>query len=205
MTENEAIRILGDIKLLSPVGQAAFRAIKCIKELQKYREIGTVEECREAVEKQKPKKMLPLRNGLLYDGGWRCKCPNCGCAAGENFYHPDVTKDFEYCSMLCRLYKGCLGCPLSSKNNKSGDLCGDFKRKHPEEFVSIVEKWSAEHPVKTRQSEFLKMFPDAALSPDGYLAICPRDIDKKVRDVEYCGSEIKCYSCKKDYWLAEVE
>lgn len=31
-------------------------AIEALKEVQKYREIGTVEECREAVEKQKPKK-----------------------------------------------------------------------------------------------------------------------------------------------------
>ena len=68
-------------------------------ELDAYKEIGTVEECREAVERQKPKKILPLTNGLLFDDGWRHKCPNCGCAVGENIYHPDVTKDYEYCSM----------------------------------------------------------------------------------------------------------
>lgn len=31
-------------------------AIEALKEIQQYREIGTVEECREAVEKQKSKK-----------------------------------------------------------------------------------------------------------------------------------------------------
>lgn len=31
-------------------------AIEALKEIQQYRAIGTVEECREAVEKQKPKK-----------------------------------------------------------------------------------------------------------------------------------------------------
>ena len=31
-------------------------AIKALEEIQQYREIGTVKECREAVEKQKPKK-----------------------------------------------------------------------------------------------------------------------------------------------------
>lgn len=31
-------------------------AIKSLEEIQQYREIGTVEECRDAVEKQKPKK-----------------------------------------------------------------------------------------------------------------------------------------------------
>lgn len=72
---------------------------RMLDELLQYREIGTVEECREAMEKQKPKKILPLTNGLLFDDGWRHKCPNCGCAVGENIYHPDVTKDYEYCSM----------------------------------------------------------------------------------------------------------
>ena len=40
-------------------------------ELDAYKEIGTVEECREAVEKQKPKK--PHRNYKKFSGLW-CKC-----------------------------------------------------------------------------------------------------------------------------------
>ena len=66
------------------------------KELRKYRKIGTVEECRKAVEKQKPKK--PHRNYKKFSGLW-CKCgwylgqkqcldikycPNCGQAIDEN-------------------------------------------------------------------------------------------------------------------------
>lgn len=65
-------------------------------ELEQYRAIGTVEECREAVEKQKPKK--PHRNYKKFSGLW-CKCgwylgqkqcldikycPNCGQAIDEN-------------------------------------------------------------------------------------------------------------------------
>ena len=44
-------------------------------ELDAYKEIGTVEECREAVEKQKPKKPI-LRND---NGKLRKSCPVCGC------------------------------------------------------------------------------------------------------------------------------
>ena len=70
-------------------------AISALKELQQYREIGTVEECREAVEKQKPKK--PHRNYKKFSGLW-CKCgwylgqkqcldikycPNCGQAIDD--------------------------------------------------------------------------------------------------------------------------
>ena len=71
-------------------------AISALKEIQQYRAIGTVEECREAVEKQKPKK--PHRNYKKFSGLW-CKCgwylgqkqcldikycPNCGQAIDEN-------------------------------------------------------------------------------------------------------------------------
>ena len=75
-------------------------ATNALKEIQQYREIGTVEEFKEAVDKQQPKKILPIdRNELRYEAGWRYKCPNCGCAVRENIFHPDVTKDYEYCSM----------------------------------------------------------------------------------------------------------
>ena len=65
-------------------------------ELDAYKEIGSVEECREAVEKQKPKK--PHRNYKKFSGLW-CKCgwylgqkqcldikycPNCGQAIDDN-------------------------------------------------------------------------------------------------------------------------
>ena len=71
-------------------------AITALKEIQQYRAIGTVEECREAVEKQKPKK--PHRNYKKFSGLW-CKCgwylgqkqcldikycPNCGQAIDDN-------------------------------------------------------------------------------------------------------------------------
>lgn len=50
-------------------------AMSALEEIQQYREIGTVEECREAVEKQKPKKPI-LRND---NGKLRKSCPVCGC------------------------------------------------------------------------------------------------------------------------------
>lgn len=53
--------------------------LNALEEVQKYREIGTVEECREAVAKQKPKRAV-LRND---NGKLRKSCPVCGC-----FYSP---------------------------------------------------------------------------------------------------------------------
>ena len=84
-------------------GQAILIAAQALKEVQQYREIGTVEECREAVEKQNPKKPDYEGDGyadgyMVYDT-WICPncgekyevdyddykhCPNCGQAIDEN-------------------------------------------------------------------------------------------------------------------------
>ena len=53
---------------------------------------------------------------------------------------------------------------------------------------------------KTRQSEFLKMFPNANRDDD-VICICPNMICKNVD----CDSYAYCKACRKDFWLAEVE
>lgn len=90
MTENEAIKELEtSIDLAKMCTQNYERkneiqgyemAIKALEEVQKYRKIGTVEECREAVEKQTAKKPDYEGDGfsdgqLVYDT-WICPC--CG-------------------------------------------------------------------------------------------------------------------------------
>lgn len=44
MKDSEAIRILGETTLCTPLGQAAFVGIKAINEVHQYHEIGTLEE-----------------------------------------------------------------------------------------------------------------------------------------------------------------
>ena len=58
--------------------------ISALKEIQKYREIGTVEECREAKEKQIP---IPVKNRTImrefygHPYSIRGDCPKCGSKA----------------------------------------------------------------------------------------------------------------------------
>ena len=89
MTENEAIERIKDHmeihRLKEPrviyITVALSMAITALKVIQQYREIGTVEECQEAVEKQKPK---AVTNGKLiknFYGSPYCikgDCPTCG-------------------------------------------------------------------------------------------------------------------------------
>ena len=65
------------------------RAINALEEIQKYRAIGTPDECRAAVEKQRAKK--PIRND-------KCTCPSCG-THNEVFKkrRNTVAHDIVYC------------------------------------------------------------------------------------------------------------
>lgn len=58
------------------------------------------------------------------------------------------------------------------------------------------------NPVKTRQSEFLKLFPKAEIKDDA-LWMCPKYISYDYRPEENC-HEISCGDCKRKFWLAEV-
>lgn len=76
--------------------------------------------------------------------------------------------------------------------------------------VLAVEQWTKEHPVKTRQSEFLKMFPNARIESDGMPSICPIVVDKRCHnkddDALFClvRDEEECRKCRRDFWLAEI-
>ena len=75
-------------------------------------------------------------------------------------------------------------------------------RKLSKKNIATVEQWVKDNPFKTRQSEFLKQFPNAKLDSNGVLAIRPCDIDSKCcTDDDYFS---KCGTCAKDYWLTEV-
>lgn len=103
MTENEAIKGLEtsiDLAKMCTQNYERKREIQCyemainaLKEIQKYRKIGTVEECRAAVEKQTAKKPDYEGDGysdghLVYDT-WICPC--CG-----KHYEVDYD-DYDFC------------------------------------------------------------------------------------------------------------
>lgn len=68
--------------------------------------------------------------------------------------------------------------------------------------VKFIEQWAAAHPIKTRQSEFLKHYPGARITMDGYLHICPMDA---FSDTGINCNARTCSECRKAFWLAEVE
>lgn len=109
----------------------------------------------------------------------------------------------EYLKTLNRMcHCECLKCEF--RKVRSGfETCPVWQRTHPEEAIAIVEKWAKEHPIKTRQSEFLKHYPGARINnADGLPMASPCDLDGKLAGK--CEG-IHCPECRKKFWLAEVE
>ena len=113
----------------------------------------------------------------------------------------DAVKFLEMKNRICKKYDDCFECPLGNKSG--GCQVGSLVNQVVDErdLVAIVERWAKEH-TKTRQSEFLKMFPNAS-QQDGLLNINPCTIDLKYSPSRGC--RINCLNCRKEYWLAEVE
>lgn len=118
----------------------------------------------------------------------------------------DAVEFLKQLNRMCKAYNddGCKECPAY------GYRCGEEFDGQEEDGVFIVEQWAKEYPVKTRQSELLKLFPKANMLYDGYLSICPAQISSEYRDKETggCGCRtpgIGCDKCKRNFWLKEIQ
>ena len=113
----------------------------------------------------------------------------------------DAVEFLKVLGRLCNNYLCEDNCPLI-------DSCDDESDDGYVRKVQIVEQWAKEHPVKTRQSEFLKQWPDAEISDDGLpnVAPCQLDVgliqDESKEDCRYRGV---CGKCRCDFWLKEIE
>lgn len=105
---------------------------------------------------------------------------------------------------MCNCYDECYDCPL--KNT----VCTDIETALDEDFkraIDTVEQWSKEHPRKTRQSVFLKQWPEAAIDSYGVLDTGSTPISKSHRNkygsCPHVG--VNCYDCRREFWMKEVD
>ena len=112
----------------------------------------------------------------------------------------DAVKFTRAAMRMCNdYYSKCWSCPAG--DNTSCKLDSSYSAISAEEKVAIVEQWAERHPAKTRQSEFLKLFPNAQ-TDSGCLNACPMDVFGNT-GID-CNKQT-CFECKKAFWLAEVE
>lgn len=113
----------------------------------------------------------------------------------------DCTKTANYFAEKRRMIKkhkyvcklNCGDCPLNWSKNGKDVSCEILERSYPEQAISIIQKWSDEHPQRTCLTEFLRHYPSAQLNDKGLPLICPHILGLMRR--EDCGADcIKCWN-----------
>ena len=111
----------------------------------------------------------------------------------------DAVNFYKAMQRICN-GNSCRSCPLDYECGPSADVDAEF-------VVKKVEQWAKDHPVKTRQSEFLKMFPNANLK--NITRLLPCSIDSNMNPLRcakygYLSITCRCDTCRNDYWNEEV-
>lgn len=113
----------------------------------------------------------------------------------------DAVKYCEESRRMCEANK-CAECPA-----EDGHFCKialRYTNISSDAKVVIVEQWAKEHPAKTRQSEFLKLFPNAMVyASTKNIAINPCIVDTTLQG--HCPTGRGCDACRREFWSQEVE
>lgn len=104
----------------------------------------------------------------------------------------DAVKFLAEFKRMCKTYQGCAGC-CAIENCNYMSMESDAQR---QELVVIVERWSKDHPQKTRLQDFWEKYPNANLDEHGFPDFCCA----KLGYVCNCG-ETTCEEC----WNMPVE
>lgn len=111
----------------------------------------------------------------------------------------------EFCresTRMCKTYPSCSDCPAKLDDGICGIRCSRYDYA-PDKKVTIVEQWAKEHPIKTRQSEFLKQWPNARVDNAQLVSIAPCVMDSAQHDFG-CANR-SCDTCRREFWMQEVE
>lgn len=98
----------------------------------------------------------------------------------------DAVKFLGEFNRMCKTYQGCAGCRAIGICNYMG-MESDAQR---QELVGIVERWSKEHPQKTRLDDFKEKYPNASPDAHGFPDFCCA----KLGYVRNCG-KTTCEEC----------
>lgn len=121
----------------------------------------------------------------------------------------DAVKFIEERRRMCKSFGNkCTSCPALKVHENELYCAVDIRSTLDDTAqVAVVEAWSAAHPHKTRQSVFLEQYPEANISEQGVLLVCPCPISASHRNaLGGCATMCRgCDDCRKEYWLQEVE
>lgn len=106
---------------------------------------------------------------------------------------------------MCDSYESCNDCPILLHDELK--CCLEFT--DIDAINNIVYNWCNKHPIKTRQSELLKAFPNIKINiSDEAIDICPLQFEKNyecenILEKLSLSDKTTCVECRKKYWLSE--
>lgn len=113
----------------------------------------------------------------------------------------DAVKFVTSMSRICQ-NSNCNDCVISSF---CGKTCNERTEIDTEEAVEIVEKWVEDHPIKTRLTEYKKVFPNCRLRDNGYPSADPCLIMDSYSSGDDCEKFSSCNECRKEFWNEVIE
>lgn len=117
----------------------------------------------------------------------------------------DAVKFIMEQARMCGKPGECEGCKLHESVYCTKLPQEPINKEDAQTTVDIVERWSKEHPRKTRQDGFLTHYPNAVLDKDGLLRICPFLVSGDVPEKYRCICLTDCNACRREFWMQEVE
>lgn len=106
---------------------------------------------------------------------------------------------------MCEYYEYCEGCPLADGIETPSLYC-TCPEEEPEEMVAIIEKWSAEHPIRTNAVYVAEKLREIGYTVDieELKRKCPpHENGWFTKIVKPCGSKL-CKTCKS-WWDEEYK
>ena len=106
----------------------------------------------------------------------------------------DALKFVKEFKRMCHTYTEtmCKGCPRGKCLKCEIEELSDTGIK---ELINDVEKWSKEHPLRTRLQDFQKKYPNASMEPYGTPAICCIDLGYCKNDCDlFKGNCVDCWN-----------
>lgn len=73
------------------------------------------------------------------------------------------------------------------------------------DVVNVIETWSENNPIRTRQSVFLEQRPNAEIDCQDVIAIDPCDLDRTMHGPSGDCYHVDCDECRLKFWMAEVK
>lgn len=117
----------------------------------------------------------------------------------------DAVEFIKAINRLCEAQEDCKDCPLIGHacDVNTTTIMSCYNIESVQKMVQICEQWAKDHPVKTRQSEFLKMFPHANINSftDTF---CVAHFDKTKTCKVSAPTDEMCEKCRDAYWNEEV-